>query len=111
MKIIFIAEDAAMDEQGNSTMLPTQITPQSGTEITPQSGTEIQYQSSQSATGSSQSTALTTTFTMPESQQVISLAEVRMSELIEGAAETERLPVENPLETQPIAEEQPQPQG
>lgn len=111
MKIISIVEDATMNEQGNSTILPTQITPQSGTEITPQSGTEIQYQSSKSATGSSQSTALTTTFTMPESQQVISLAEVRMSELIEGVAQTEQQPVENPLKTQSNAEEQPQSQG
>lgn len=85
-----------MDETENDTIQPTQITPQSGS--------ETHYQSSQSVTGSSQSRA-STTFTMAESQQVISVTEARMSELIEGRTQTEHLLARNPIKTQPIAEE------
>lgn len=98
MKLFFTA-DVTMNEPENTTMLPP-------SQITPQTQGSTHYNSSQSqATGSSQSRA-STSCTVTESQQVISLAEVRMSELIGGhpAVQTEDVLARDPFETQPAPE-------
>lgn len=72
-------------------MLPSQITPQSG---------ETHYSSPQSGATPSVEASLDQLGTVP-SQQILSLAEVRMSEFIEGSESVQNanLLVENPLET------------
>lgn len=80
-----------------------------------QSDAETHYSTSQSASGSTQSTNRSSQctnlvpFTPAESQQVISLAEVRMSEFIEShpPAESEDALARNPLETQAVPENLP----
>lgn len=74
----------------------------SQTQITPQSG-ETHYSSPQSGNVSDKEVSTDLFATVP-SQQILSLAEVRMSELIEGTASIQNafLCAENPLDTQTL---------
>lgn len=83
-------------------MLPSQVTQQSHTT------TDTYYSSSQSVSGSSRNNALVV-YTAAESQQVMSVDEVRMSEFIESCPPANTLSVvgiqaRNPLETQATSE-------
>lgn len=91
-----LGDDSRPTDTQDATMLPSQITPQSG---------ETHYSSSGTFGATSGKDVSADLFPTQPSQQILSLAEVRMSELIVGSAPVQNafLLAKNPLDTEVVA--------